>query len=60
MSPVDREDLAPAQQDEKHTSWKRWQIVLSVVLLGLLLYFFWQLFGQIKLRRPTAEWIWLW
>jgi uncharacterized protein (TIRG00374 family) len=62
MSPVDHEDLAPAQQNKKHTSWKRWQIVLSVVLLGLLLYFFWPLLGEIKAAANlfrTAEWIWL-
>lgn len=62
MSPVDREDVTPAQQVERRTTWKRWQIVLSVVLLGLLLYFFWPLLGEIKAAANlfrTADWIWL-
>jgi uncharacterized protein (TIRG00374 family) len=62
MSPVDREEVDPAQKQEKRTSWKWWQIVLSVVLLGLLLYFFYPLIGEIKAAANlflTAEWIWL-
>jgi len=62
MSPVDSDDVAPAQSKERRTSWKWWQIVISVVLLGLLLYFFWPLLGEIKAAANlflTAEWIWL-
>ena len=62
MSPVDHEEVKPTQKQEQRTSWKRWQIVLSVVLLGLLLYFFWPLIGEIKAAANlflTAEWIWL-
>lgn len=62
MSPVDRNNTAPTQQSSSRTAWKRWQIVLSVVLLGLLLYFFWPLIGEIKAAADlfrTAEWFWL-
>jgi uncharacterized protein (TIRG00374 family) len=62
MSPVDGEDIAPAQQKENRSAWKRWQIVLSIALLGLLLYFFWPLLGEIKAAANlfrTAEWIWM-
>ena len=62
MSPVDHEEVAPAQQSKDRSTWKRWQIGLSVVLLGLLLYFFWPLLGEIKAAANlfrTAEWIWL-
>ena len=62
MSPVDGEDIAPVQQKENRSAWKRWQIVLSIVLLGLLLYFFWPLLGEIKAAANlfrTAEWFWL-
>lgn len=61
MSPVDQNNAAPTQQRSSRTTWKRWQIVLSVVLLGLLLYFFWPLIGEIKAAANlfrTAEWIW--
>ena len=62
MSPPDHEEVAPAQQENRRASWKRWQIVLSIVLLALLLYFFWPLLGEIKAAANlfrTAEWIWL-
>ena len=62
MSPVDGEEIAPAPVKEGRRAWQRWQIVLSIVLLGLLLYFFWPLLGEIKAAANlfrTAEWIWL-
>ncbi|HUV25961.1 MAG TPA: lysylphosphatidylglycerol synthase transmembrane domain-containing protein [Anaerolineales bacterium] len=62
MSPVDRENASPAKQNEDRPTWKRWQILLSVALLVLLLYFFWPLVGEIKAAANlfrTAEWIWL-
>lgn len=62
MSPVNREEVAPAQENKGRSNWKRWQIVLSIVLLGLLLYFFYPLLGEIKAAANlfrTAEWIWL-
>ena len=62
MSPVDSESASPTKQSEGRSTWKRWQFVLSVVLLVLLLYFFWPLLGEIKAAANlfrTAEWIWL-
>jgi uncharacterized protein (TIRG00374 family) len=62
MSPVDGEEIAPAPAKEGRRAWQRWQIVLSIVLLGLLLYFFWPLLGEIKAAANlfrSAEWIWL-
>jgi uncharacterized protein (TIRG00374 family) len=62
MSPVDHEEIAPAQEKKSRQAWKWWQIALSIVLLGLLLYFFWPLLGEIKAAANLfrhAEWIWM-
>jgi uncharacterized protein (TIRG00374 family) len=62
MSPVEPDKVASAQKSAPRTAWKRWQIVLSIVLLGLLLYFFWPLIGEIKAAANlfrTADWEWL-
>jgi len=61
MSPVDGEEIVPVEAKTKRTTWKRWQVVLSIVLLVLLLYFFWPLLGEIKEAANlfrSAEWIW--
>lgn len=61
MSPTDRENAAPIKEGKRRSTWKWWQIALSVVLLGLLLYFFWPLLGEIKAAANlflVADWIW--
>jgi uncharacterized protein (TIRG00374 family) len=62
MSHVDHDAPTPADKSKNRSTWKRWQIVLSIVLLGLLLYFFWPLIGEIKAAANlfrTADWEWL-
>lgn len=61
MPPVDSEGVTPAGQVSSRSNRKWWRLVLSIVLLGLLLYFFWPLLGEIKAAANlfrTAEWIW--
>jgi uncharacterized protein (TIRG00374 family) len=61
MSPTDPENAAPIEAGKSRSTWKWWQILLSVVLLGLLLYFFWPLLGEIKAAANlflVADWIW--
>lgn len=62
MSQVDGEGITPTQKVSRSSSrkWLRW--VISLVLLGLLVYFFWPLLGEIKAAADlfrNAEWIWL-
>lgn len=62
MSQVDGEGITPTQKVSRSSSrkWLRW--VISLVLLGLLVYFFWPLLGEIKAAADlfrNADWIWL-
>ena len=62
MPPADSEGVTPSQEVSQKPTRKWWRLALSVVLLGLLLYFFWPLLGEIKAAADlfrTAEWIWL-
>ncbi len=61
MSPADSEGVTPTQEVSRAHTRRWWRIALSVVLLGLLLWFFWPLLGEIKAAANlfrTAEWIW--
>lgn len=61
MPPADSEGVTPASQVSSRSNRKWWRLVLSIVLLGLLLYFFWPLLGEIKAAANlfrTAEWNW--
>jgi uncharacterized protein (TIRG00374 family) len=62
MLPNDNEGEVAAQPVSRspHRTWLRRAV--SLVLLGLLLYFFWPLLGEIRAAADlfrTAEWIWL-
>lgn len=62
MPPSESEGVTPTQEVSQKPARRWWRLVLSVVLLGLLLYFFWPLLGEIKAAADlfrTAEWIWL-
>ncbi|MBE9475107.1 MAG: hypothetical protein IMY85_09475, partial [Chloroflexi bacterium] len=62
MPPADSEGVTPTQKVSQKPARRWWRLALSVVLLGLLLYFFWPLLGEIKAAANlfrTAEWIWL-
>jgi len=62
MPPADSEGVTPTQKVSQKPARRWWRLALSVVLLGLLLYFFWPLLGEIKAAADlfrTAEWIWL-
>lgn len=61
MPPPDSEGITPAQQVPQKTARKWWQVALSIALLGLLLYFFWPLLGEIRAAADlfrTADWVW--
>jgi uncharacterized protein (TIRG00374 family) len=62
MPPAESEGVTPAQEVSQKPARRWWRLVFSAVLLGLLLYFFWPLLGEIKAAADlfrTAEWIWL-
>lgn len=62
MSQVDGEGITPTQKVSRSSSRKWLRLVISLVLLGLLVYFFWPLLGEIKAAADlfrTADWIWL-
>jgi uncharacterized protein (TIRG00374 family) len=62
VPPAESEGVTPTQEVSQKPARRWWRLVLSVVLLGLLLYFFWPLLGEIKAAADlfrTAEWIWL-
>lgn len=61
MPTADSEGVTSSQEVSQKPSKRWWRIALSVVLLGLLLYFFWPLLGEIKAAANlfrTAEWVW--
>jgi uncharacterized protein (TIRG00374 family) len=61
MPPADSEGVTPTQKTTRAPNRKWWRFALSVVLLGLLLWFFWPLLGEIKAAANlfrTAEWVW--
>jgi uncharacterized membrane protein YbhN (UPF0104 family) len=61
MPPADSEGVTPTGQVSSKSNRKWWRLVLSIGLLGLLLWFFWPLLGEIKAAANlfrTADWIW--
>jgi uncharacterized protein (TIRG00374 family) len=61
MTPADSEGVTPSEQVSSKSNVKWWRLALSLVLLGLLLWFFWPLLGELKAAANlfrTAEWIW--
>lgn len=62
MPQVDSDGVTPTQPVSRSPSRIWLRRAISLVLLGLLLYFFWPLLGEIKAAADlfrTAEWIWL-
>jgi uncharacterized protein (TIRG00374 family) len=61
MPPADSEGVTPTEQISSSSNRKWWRLVLSILLLGLLLWFFWPLLGEIKAAANlflTADWTW--
>jgi uncharacterized protein (TIRG00374 family) len=61
MPPADSEGVTPTEKVSTSSSRKWWRLAISIVLLGLLLWFFWPLLGEIKAAANlfrTAEWSW--
>ncbi|UCD43114.1 MAG: flippase-like domain-containing protein [Chloroflexota bacterium] len=61
MPPADSEGVTPTGQVSSTSNRKWWRLAISVALLGLLLWFFWPLLGELQAAANlfrTAEWIW--
>jgi uncharacterized protein (TIRG00374 family) len=61
MPPAGSEGVTPTQDLSEKPTRRWWRFAISLVLLGLLLYFFWPLLGEIKAAANlflTAEWKW--
>lgn len=61
MPPLDKQGVTLTQPKSRSLTRTWLRRALSLVLLGLLLYFFWPLLGEIKAAANlflTAEWLW--